>query len=80
VIAARVGGIPEIVQHRETGLLFDTGNAAQLAECLVELVLNQALRLQYGCTARRRAESYAWSKVGHQMIAVFRECMAHFGR
>jgi 1,4-alpha-glucan branching enzyme len=80
VIAARVGGIPEVVCHRETGLLFDAGNATQLAECMVELLLNPELRLQYGRAARHRAESYAWPKVGDRMITVYRECMAHFGK
>ena len=78
VIAARVGGIPEIVRHRETGLLFDPGDTAQLAECIVELLLNPELRLQYGQAARRRVESYAWPEVGDQMIDVYRECMAHY--
>lgn len=31
VIASRVGGSPELVRHGETGLLFDAGNAADLA-------------------------------------------------
>jgi glycosyltransferase involved in cell wall biosynthesis len=37
VLAARSGGLPEIVIHSETGLLHDPGNATQLAEQVMEL-------------------------------------------
>ena len=34
VIASRVGNLPNLVRHNETGLLFDKGNVNQLAERL----------------------------------------------
>jgi len=34
VIASRIGGIPEMVEHEVTGLLFDPGNPDELAEML----------------------------------------------
>ena len=37
VIASRVGGIPEIIRHRETGLLVSPGNPQSLAEGLHQL-------------------------------------------
>jgi glycosyltransferase involved in cell wall biosynthesis len=78
VVAARVGGLPDIVRHGETGLLFESGNTAQLADCMVELLLNPELRVQYGRAARQRAESHAWPEIGKQMITVYRECIARF--
>jgi glycosyltransferase involved in cell wall biosynthesis len=35
IIATRVGGLPEIVQDRETGLLVDPGDAKGLAEAIL---------------------------------------------
>ncbi len=35
VIGARIGGIPELVREGETGVCFDSGNTASLAEALV---------------------------------------------
>jgi len=38
VIASKIGGIPELIKHSETGLLFEHGNAKDLAnkiECLL---------------------------------------------
>lgn len=37
VIGARIGGIPELVVNRENGLLFESGNADDLAEKIREL-------------------------------------------
>ena len=34
VVASRVGGNPERVEHERTGLLFRAGDAADLAACL----------------------------------------------
>ena len=79
VVAARTGGLASIVRHRETGLLYDPGNVDQLTECLVELLLHPKLRCEYGRVARQVAESYSWSRIADQMIAVYRECIAQSG-
>jgi glycosyltransferase involved in cell wall biosynthesis len=56
VVAADIGGIPELVVHRETGLLYPPGDRLALAACLTELLAAPALRARYGAAARRRAE------------------------
>lgn len=47
IIASRVGGIPEIIEHGQTGLLFSQGDEAELTAGLLELLRNRprALRL-----------------------------------
>ena len=45
VVAARAGGISELVQHKNSGLLFEPGDAADLAGALGQLV-DQPQRLQ----------------------------------
>lgn len=52
VIASRVAGIPEVVQHDVTGLLVDPGDAAQLAAAMVRVVQDPALRQSLGDAAR----------------------------
>ena len=44
VVASNVGGNPELVQHGETGLLFEPGDAASLSGMLRRLIENQQLR------------------------------------
>lgn len=44
VVATRTGGIPEIIEHKITGLLAEVGNAANLAEMTKLMVEDIALR------------------------------------
>ena len=54
VVAARVGGIPELVTHEETGLLVDR-RPNQLADALVSLLQDPARRIAMGIKGRERA-------------------------
>jgi glycosyltransferase involved in cell wall biosynthesis len=56
VVASDIGGIPELVVHGETGLLFPAGDRDALTDCLTRLVGNAELRRRYGAAARVRAE------------------------
>jgi len=54
-IGSRVGGIPELIEHGENGLLFDSGDAAQLADALTLVVRDEALRQRLSAEAARTA-------------------------
>jgi glycosyltransferase involved in cell wall biosynthesis len=55
VVASRVGGIPELVADGRNGLLFESGNANDLAAKLASIVIDQALRRRLACEAARSA-------------------------
>jgi glycosyltransferase involved in cell wall biosynthesis len=52
VIGAQIGGIPEIVRHGETGLLFPPGDASALANGLRQLESDPELAFRLGRTGR----------------------------
>jgi len=56
VIASRIGGLPELVQEGETGLLFDPGNAADLKSKILSLLPDSARISRMGENARRWVE------------------------
>ena len=56
-IAARIGGIPEVVQDGQTGMLFEPGDRAALAANLIDLLRDGALRTSLGAAARCRADA-----------------------
>lgn len=63
VCASRTGGLQDIITP-ETGLLFERGNAAQLAECLGRLLNDPDGRRRMGQAGRRRAvERYSWKRI-----------------
>ena len=55
VVATTVGGIPEIVTDRVTGILTPSGDADAMADALQELLLSPGLRDRMGRAARARA-------------------------
>jgi glycosyltransferase involved in cell wall biosynthesis len=77
VAATRVGGIPEMVTHGETGWLAPPGNPAALAAAMSQLLGDAATRQAFGRAARERVErhfSLATMVRGHE--AVFAKLLA----
>jgi glycosyltransferase involved in cell wall biosynthesis len=54
VVATQVVGLPKIVTPRETGLLVAARDPASLAEAIIELLQDRALRERYGNAAVER--------------------------
>jgi glycosyltransferase involved in cell wall biosynthesis len=54
VVAPAVGGIPELVDHGRTGLLYEPGNVAALADNLIMLLKNPALQRFMGQQGRQK--------------------------
>jgi len=57
VVATRVGGVPCLVEHEQTGLLTGVGDTEELARAMNRLLADEPLRARMGREARRRAES-----------------------
>jgi glycosyltransferase involved in cell wall biosynthesis len=54
VVASNVGGLPDTVQHGETGLLVPPGDPAALADAVTELLADHQKRREMGCRGRER--------------------------
>jgi glycosyltransferase involved in cell wall biosynthesis len=63
VVATRVGALPEVVAHNETGLVVDPHDPQALADALDRLVADPHLRRRYGAAGRLRAARYTASAV-----------------
>lgn len=53
--ASRVGGIPSLVRDYETGFLFESGNYEEMAQKLIIMIDDKALREKMGENIKRRA-------------------------
>ncbi len=72
VIASNIGGIPELVVHGETGLLFEAGDKEMLHRHLSAIMNDAALRHEYGTAGRKRAEShFSTEKHNRDLMAVY---------
>lgn len=62
VVASNKGGIPELIEHGRNGLLFNAGDANDLARQLDRLIDMPALRRAMGLEGRRRVESLTYKR------------------
>ncbi|RKP56221.1 glycosyltransferase family 1 protein [Cohnella endophytica] len=60
IIASDVGGLPEIVKHKVTGLLTPPGDSEKLMNCLLLLLEKESLRKKLGDEAKQWAMNH-WS-------------------
>ncbi|MCF8050957.1 MAG: glycogen synthase [Desulfobacterales bacterium] len=93
VVAAAVGGIPEVVAHDQTGLLvpFEPGPgpepkdpekfAADLAGSINLLLRHPEKRNRMGIAARKRVEErFAWDRIAGLTVSYYKELAALCGR
>jgi glycosyltransferase involved in cell wall biosynthesis len=79
VIATRVGGMQETVQHGKNGLLVRPGDATDLAEAILYLLHNDELRAAMGCEGCKRvAELYSWETVAASWLEIVGKLPAAF--
>lgn len=57
VVATRVGGIPDLVEHEKTGLLVDSGSPEEMAEAISRLLAEPALCRAMGDAGRERVRT-----------------------
>ena len=91
VVAAAVGGIPEVVVEGETGVLVQVELRADepmtpvdpdrfahdLADAVNALMADPVRREALGAAGRRRAvEQFSWSSIADQTVALYRSLMA----
>ena len=78
VVGTPAGGIPEVVQHEETGLLARDGDAEDLATQIGRLITDPALRTRLtraGREAVRRV--YAPESAAGRVIALYETIRGH---
>ncbi len=72
VIATRIGGIPEVVNDKETGFLSDVGDIEKMSADTLKLLKDEKLRLSFGEKGRENAiQRYSTSKIIPQYIAYY---------
>jgi glycosyltransferase involved in cell wall biosynthesis len=73
VIAARVGGVPEIVLENEIGLLFNGSDSDSLAEALKSLLSDPKKAQELGQAGRKRVEEhFTWQVIADQYSEIYK--------
>lgn len=69
VVASRVGGIPEVVEDGENGILVDAGNPSELVRGCETIISNCDLARQMAYAARQRVHEHFSSRVMGERVA-----------
>lgn len=78
IVATRVGGVPEVVVHQETGLLVEPENSAGLAEAIAYLLVRPEIATRMGQSGRQRAqEVFSWKRCVDSYDAVYRQLITN---
>ena len=74
VVASRLGGLPEIVQHGVTGFLVEPGDAGELRERLAEILGDPALARRLGRNARDLVlDRFTWVACAERCLETYQE-------
>jgi phosphatidylinositol alpha-1,6-mannosyltransferase len=77
VVAFGVGGAKEAVRAGESGFLLELGDIEGLADKLLKLLGDNALRQNMGAAGRRFVtENYTWELCAKRMLKIYRETLA----
>lgn len=81
VVATRVGGIPYLVAHGETGFVFDYGDIAGLAQSIEDVLTKTDLRKRMSERARQEAsQRFRAEVVARQTYQVYRTIVSQSRR
>jgi glycosyltransferase involved in cell wall biosynthesis len=76
IVCSDAGGLPELIQHRENGLLARTGDPRSFIAALDELIADRPLRERLGAAARRTVErSFTDVEIARRTVDVYRQCV-----
>ncbi len=63
IVATNVGGVPEIINHGENGLLVKPEDSHQLVEVIASLLQNDDMKRAFSLNNIERAKDYSWAAV-----------------
>lgn len=73
VVASRVGGIPEIIEHGYNGMLVERENHVELAGAILKVLNDSKLRSSLIRNAKSSIKAFRWEKTAGEIDAVYEE-------
>jgi glycosyltransferase involved in cell wall biosynthesis len=77
VVVSNVGGLPEVVDDNETGIVVEPKNPKSAAEAIEKLILDDRLRIKMGKAGRNKVEElYDWEDNVSTMIDLYSDMIS----
>jgi glycogen(starch) synthase len=79
VVVSDVGGLSEIVDHREDGMKFYSGNSNSLADCILELLKNNGLTERIKNNALKKVHRlYNWDNITDTILDEYKHVISQY--
>ena len=75
VVAAAVGGIPELIRDGREGLLFPSGDEARAAQAVLSLARDPARRAALAGAGHAAVGGYTWDRVTARLVELYRQVL-----
>ena len=79
IAATRAGGIPEVVEDGESGLLADVGDPAGLGDAMARLLTDGPLAARLRENARARVEAFSVERMTERTMSVYESVLSNHG-
>ena len=76
VVASNVPGLRDAVRDRETGLLYPYGDRTALAEAVIRVLGDAAMRERLGAAALSWAQSFTWDRAAEETLTILKQVSA----
>lgn len=71
VVATKTGGIPELIQHGQTGLLAEIGASEEIASYVLDVLNQQSLRDKLTCNARESLKNFTCQNMALRIKRIY---------
>ena len=75
IVTTNVGGVPEVIENGESGLIVPIGDAEALGHSIARLLQNPVLAAKLSAGAAARAPMFSIENTVSRTIAVYRELL-----
>lgn len=73
IVASKVGGVPDIVEDGENGILVPPGDCESLSNAIICLLKDEETRERFGKNSKEKIQNYSWEKIAESTEGIYRE-------
>jgi phosphatidylinositol alpha-mannosyltransferase len=80
IVATDIPGYRSVVEANQEGFMVEPANEHALADAIVTLLRNPALRQEMGERGRRKAAGYDWPIIARQILELYQQLVDNKNR
>jgi glycosyltransferase involved in cell wall biosynthesis/ubiquinone/menaquinone biosynthesis C-methylase UbiE len=76
IIASNIGGLPDLVAHGQTGLLFEPNDENALANCITYLLTREELAADFGFNALKMSQKFFDNNHAKELLNLYKRILS----